>query len=55
MAESSTKRADDSKLISDKTASRVAQEEALEKEQDSRAATGKELHSTEEYIDSLHG
>merc|ERR1719454_2489042 len=55
MAESSTKRADDSKSISDKTASKAAQEEALEKEQDSKAATGKELYSTEEYIHSLHG
>jgi len=55
MAESSTKRADDSKSISDKTASKAAQEEALEKEQDNKAATGKELYSTEEYIHSLHG
>merc|ERR1719229_552759 len=55
MAESSTKRADDSKSISDKTASKAAQEEALEKEQDSKAATNKELYSTEEYIHSLHG
>merc|ERR1719461_2112596 len=36
MAESSTKRADDSKSISDKTASKAAQEEALEKEEDSK-------------------
>merc|ERR1719189_269777 len=55
MAESSTKRADDSKSISDKTASKAAQEEALEKEQDAKEATGKELYSTEEYIHSLHG
>merc|ERR1719229_1441834 len=55
MAESSTKRADDSKSISDKTASKAAQEEALEKEQDNKAATGKELMSTLEYIHSLHG
>merc|ERR1719210_844969 len=55
MAESSTKRADDSKSISDKTASKAAQEEALEKEQDRKAATSKELYSTEEYIHSLHG
>jgi len=55
MAESSTKRADDSKSISDKTASKAAMEEALEKEQDSKSATGKELYSTEEYIHSLHG
>jgi len=55
MAESSTKRADDSKSISDKTASKASQEEALEKEQDSKAASGKELMSTLEYIHSLHG
>merc|ERR1719360_191619 len=55
MAESSTKRADDSKSISDKTAAKAASEEALEKEQDRKAATGKELYSTEEYIHSLHG
>jgi len=55
MAESSTKRADDSKSISGKTASKVASEEALEKEQDSKAAMGKEPYSTEEYIHSLHG
>lgn len=55
MAESSTKRADDSKSISDKTASKAAQEEALEKEQDSKAASGKELMSALEYIHSLHG
>lgn len=55
MAESSTKRADDSKSISDKTASKAAQEEALEKEQDTKAATGKELMSTLKYIHSLHG
>jgi len=55
MAESSTKRADDSKSISDKKASKASQEEALEKEQDSKAATGKELMSTLEYIHSLHG
>ena len=55
MAESSTKRADDSKSISDKTASKAAQEEALENEQDNKAATGKELMATLKYIHSLHG
>jgi len=54
MAESATKRADDSKSISDKTASKASQEEALEKEEDDNAATGKELMSTVEYIHSLH-
>jgi len=55
MAESATKRADDSKSISDKTASKASEEEALEKEQDTKAATGKELMATLEYIHSLHG
>merc|ERR1719412_2854565 len=55
MAESATKRADDSKSMSDKTASRASEEEALEKEQDNKAATGTELMATLEYIHSLHG
>merc|ERR1719326_2571995 len=55
MAESATKRADDSKSMSDKTASKASMEEALEKEQDTKAATGKELMATLEYIHSLHG
>jgi len=55
MAESATKRADDSKSMSDKTASKASMEEALEKEQDSKAATGKELMATLKYIHSLHG
>jgi len=55
MAESSTKRADDSKSMSDKTAAKASEEEALETEQDTKAATGKELMATLEYIHSLHG
>jgi len=55
MAESSTKRADDSKSISDKESSKAAQEEALEQEQDTKAAAGKDLMSTLKYIHSLHG
>jgi len=55
MSESATKRADDSKSISDKAASKASQEEALEKEEDDKAATGKELMATLEYIHSLHG
>ena len=43
MAESSTKRADDSKSLSDKTAAKASEEEALETEQDTKAATGQEL------------
>lgn len=55
MVESATKRADDSKSISDKTSTKASQEEALEKEEDTKAATGKELMATLEYIHSLHG
>jgi len=55
MAESAVKRADDSKSISDKTASKAAEEEALENEEDTKAATGKELMATLKYIHSLHG
>jgi chromosome segregation ATPase len=55
MAESSVKRADDSKSMSDKTASKASEEEALENEQDTKAATGKELMATLDYIHSLHG
>jgi len=54
MAESATKRADDSKSMSDKSASKAAMEEALENEQDKKAATGKELMSTLKYIKNLH-
>merc|ERR1712008_573275 len=50
-----TKRADDSKSMSDKTASKASEEEALETEQDTKAATGKGLMATLEYIRSLHG
>jgi len=55
MAESATKRADDSKSMSDKTASKASTEEALEREQDTQVSTGKELMATLEYIHSLHG
>merc|ERR1719305_2272877 len=55
MVESATKRADDSKSISDKTSTKASQEEALENEEDTKAATGKELMATLEYIHSLHG
>merc|ERR1719203_2652556 len=55
MAESSVKRADDSKSMSDKPASKASEEEALENEQDTKAATGKELMATLDYIHSLHG
>merc|ERR1712151_259317 len=43
MAESATKRADDSKAVRDKTALKASEEEALMTEQESKAATEKEL------------
>merc|ERR1719499_2109031 len=55
MAEAATKRADDSKSISDKSASKASAEEALEREEDDKAAAAKELMATVEYIHSLHG
>jgi len=55
MAESATKRADDSKAMSDKTALKASEEEALMAEQETKAATEKELMETLEYIHALHG
>jgi len=55
MAESATKRADDSKAVSDKTALKASEEEALMKEQEAKGATEKELMTTLEYIHALHG
>merc|ERR1712032_1454391 len=55
MAESATKRADDSKAVSDKTAMKASEEEALIAEQETKAATEKELMQTLEYIHALHG
>jgi len=55
MAESSTKRADDSKAVSDKTALKASEEEALMAEEATKAAAEKELMETMEYIHALHG
>merc|ERR1719382_2197670 len=55
MADSATKRADDSKSVTDKTAGKAAEEEALQAETDKKADTTKELAMTLEYIGSLHG
>jgi len=55
MSESATKRADDSKAVSDKTALKSSEEEALMTEQETKAATEKELMQTLEYIHALHG
>jgi len=55
MAEANTKRADDSRALSDKTFSKAAEAEVLERQQDTKASTSKELMGTLEYIHSLHG
>jgi len=55
MAESATKRADDSKSMSDKTALKASEEEALMAEEETKAATENELMETLEYIHALHG
>jgi len=55
MAESATKRADDSKAVSDKTALKASEEEALMTEEETKAATETELMETLEYIHALHG
>jgi len=55
MAESATKRADDSKGMSDKTALKASEEEALMAEEETKASTEKELMETLEYIHALHG
>jgi len=55
MADSAEKRATDTKSLTDKTAAKAAEEEALQAEKDKKAGTGKELMATMEYIHSLHG
>merc|ERR1719331_962014 len=55
MAESATKRVADSKSMADKIAAKASAEEALEKEQGTKASTEKELMETLEYIHALHG
>merc|ERR1740129_923917 len=55
MSESATKRADDSKAVSDKTALKAAEEEALMIQEETKAATEKDLMDTLEYIHALHG
>jgi hypothetical protein len=55
MSESAEKRAQDSKAIVDKTASKANAEEALQAEEDGKASTSKELGLTLEAIHALHG
>merc|ERR1712066_42432 len=54
MADSATKRAQDSKSLTDKNSAKAAEEEALQAETDKKADTSKELALTLEYIGSLH-
>merc|ERR1740121_2541667 len=54
MADSATKRAQDSKSLTDKNSAKAAEEAALQAEADKKADTSKELALTLEYIGSLH-
>merc|ERR1719476_1014090 len=54
MANSATKRAQDSKSLTDKNSAKAAEEEALQAETDKKADTSKDLALTLEYIGSLH-
>jgi len=55
MSDSAAKRAQDSKSVTDKTAAKAAEEEALQAETDKKADTTKELAMTLQYIGELHG
>jgi chromosome segregation ATPase len=55
MAESAEKRAQDSKAIADKNASKANAEESLQAEGDAKASASKELGLTLEAIHALHG
>jgi len=55
MAESSNKRAEDSKALTDKTAAKADAEANLQALQDTKSATGTELKAVLDYIASLHG
>merc|ERR1719479_234155 len=54
MSDSATKRTKDSKLLSEKKTIKAETEADLETHTDDKAATGKELMSTMQYIQSLH-
>merc|ERR1719412_320391 len=54
MADSATKRTKDSKLLSEKKTIKAETEADLETHTDEKSATGKELMSTMQYIQSLH-
>merc|ERR1719375_1370830 len=55
MKDSADKRAEDSKLMAEKTAAKADMEADLQTAQDDKVATSKELMATKQYIASLHG
>jgi hypothetical protein len=55
MKESSTKRAADSKSVTQKTEEKATTEEELEDEHETKKATTKDLMGTTKYLGSLHG
>merc|ERR1719468_30856 len=55
MEESATKRAADSKSITDKNTAKASTEASLEQEGDKKSSTGQELMNTQKSIISLHG
>ena len=55
MTDSAQKRAEDSKLLADKGAAQLVMEADLEKANEDKSATSKELVATKQYIAELHG
>merc|ERR1719262_431864 len=55
MADSSDKRATDTKLLSEKESSKAEMEVKLEESKEGKAASTQELMATEQYLNSLHG
>merc|ERR1719378_1866140 len=55
MSDSARKRAEDSKLITEKTSMKAQLETELEESKEGKAAATKELMATLEYMSSLHG
>merc|ERR1719271_2136715 len=55
MTDSAEKRAEDSKLLTEKEAAKADMEADLQKATEDKTATSKELMATKQYISSLHG
>merc|ERR1719387_1645882 len=55
MKDSAKKRAEDSKMMADKEAAKADMEADLQKANDDKVATTKELMATKQYIAQLHG